>query len=153
MLTPKDLWYRDLDKFLEEWQACLEADASHLASAKNASKGKGRAKAAKKKAAYGDDSGDEDVCGPLGRLCQVMGLTSRNALLQDYAPTKKKASPKAKKTSPKVKKEPPAKKIEEKPSSKRSAESDADEKPAKKPPAKKVKKVRSALFLLRLRHG
>lgn len=60
MLTPKDLWIRDLDKFLEEWDVCLEADASHRASAKNTSKGKGRAKAAKKKAAYSDGS-DEDV--------------------------------------------------------------------------------------------
>lgn len=59
-LSPKTLWERDLDSFMEEWEKCLDADTAHRASAQKEVKGKGRAKAAKKKAAYSDDD-DEDV--------------------------------------------------------------------------------------------
>lgn len=149
MLTPKDLWNRDLDKFTEEWDACLEADANHRSAAKNTAKGKSRAKAIKKKAAYSDES-DEEVGSRYSYTSPYVDIA-----LQEYAPTKKKASPKAKKASPKVKKEaaPKADKkpvvkaaakatTSSKPSSKRSADSGSeDEKPLKKPAAKKAKKV------------
>lgn len=76
-LSPQDIWNRDLENFLGEWQISLEEDAQALKSGKPKAKSAIKAAIKKKKRAAGEDSDESD----------------------DFQPTKapvKKAAPKAK---------------------------------------------------------
>ncbi|WWC70116.1 uncharacterized protein I206_104063 [Kwoniella pini CBS 10737] len=59
-LSPQDIWNTDLDKFLEEWQLCLDNDTLAAKGLKPKTKGAIKAAAKKKKRAAGEDTDDEE---------------------------------------------------------------------------------------------
>ncbi|KAK8864520.1 hypothetical protein IAR55_001770 [Kwoniella newhampshirensis] len=81
-LTPQDIWNRDLDNFLAEWQLCLDEDTAAAKGGKPKTKAALKAAQKKKKRAAGDDTDDES---------------------DDFKPTKAAAKPRTKpKTAAKV---------------------------------------------------
>ncbi|WWC62083.1 uncharacterized protein I303_104673 [Kwoniella dejecticola CBS 10117] len=59
-LSPQDIWNTDLDKFLVEWQLCLDNDILAAKGLKPKTKGAIKAAAKKKKRAAGEDTDDEE---------------------------------------------------------------------------------------------
>lgn len=59
-LSPQDIWNRDLDNFLKEWYAVLDADVEALKGSKPKTKAAIKAAIKKKRKADGDDSESDD---------------------------------------------------------------------------------------------
>ncbi|WVR06937.1 hypothetical protein IAU60_003973 [Kwoniella sp. DSM 27419] len=113
-LSPQDIWNRDLDNFLGEWQLCLDDDVNAAKGGKPRTKAAIKAAVKKMKRAAGDDSADSE---------------------EDFKPIKAAAKPRAKPKMATEKKASPAKKS---PAKRDSAHISEASDPDIKPPAKKL---------------